>query len=165
MFGSVRLSQFAPLALLTVALCAPAAAAPDVTGIWITDDGEGAVEILPCGEQRCGRIIWLKDPVDDAGQPVRDSKNPSPTERRRPLCGAPIIAGLKRQSDDSWDEGSIYDPEEGKSYRLMLKLEGQQRLQVTGYIGLKALGETVVWIRGDAHLRHCDAEARSGSSR
>jgi uncharacterized protein (DUF2147 family) len=166
MFVSARLSQAASIMLAALALSpTPAAAARDVTGVWVTDDGEGAVDIQPCGEQLCGRIVWLKDPVDSKGQPQRDSNNPNPAARQRLLCGAPILEGLKRQSDDSWDGGSIYDPEEGKTYKVTLKLDDQQRLQVTGYIGYKWLGETVVWTRGDAHLGRCEAAAKPRASR
>jgi uncharacterized protein (DUF2147 family) len=66
---------------------------------------------------------------------------------------------VKRQSNDSWDGGSVYDPDEGKTYTVMLKRDGEARLLVTGYIGMKAFGETVVWTRNDSQKR-CTAETK-----
>ena len=129
------------------------ASALDVTGLWMNDDGEGAVEIEPCGDKRCGRIVWLKEPLDE--------NNPDLAARKRPLCGAQILVGLMRQDDGSWDGGSIYDPEEGKNYNVMMKPSGDNRLEVTGYMGLKLLGKTVTWTRGEAHLKRCQPETTS----
>jgi uncharacterized protein (DUF2147 family) len=139
------------------------AEALEVSGLWMTEDGEGAVEIEPCGEARCGHIVWLKEPFDAAGQPIRDVNNPSPSERQRPLCGAEIISGLRPQDDGSWDDGSIYDPEEGKSYSLMIKADGNDRLKLRGYIGIRAAGETVIWTRGAEHLGRCQPVESTGS--
>jgi uncharacterized protein (DUF2147 family) len=131
-----------------------AAAASDITGVWITDDGQGAVRIEACGDMRCGRIVWLKTPLDAKGRPLHDANNPNPAERQRPICGIQIVDGLKLQRDGSWDAGRIYDPEDGKSYDAMMKASGA-RLEVTGYLGLKMLGETVVWTRQTAQFTPC----------
>ncbi len=159
MFISTCLHRLVLMGIAGATFCAVPALAQDVTGVWMTDDGEGAVEIRPCGEQRCGRIVWLKQPLDPQGRPMRDGNNPRIEARQRPLCGAQIIEGLKRQSDGSWDGGSIYDPEEGKSYSVALKLLNDQQLQVTGYVGLRSFGETLIWTRSDPHLRRCQVEA------
>jgi uncharacterized protein (DUF2147 family) len=120
----------------------------------MTDDGQAAVEVNACGDMRCGRIVWLKTPLDAQGRPLRDGYNPSPAERQRPLCGVQIIDGLKLQGDGSWDAGRIYDPEEGKSYDVAITVSGAN-LEVRGYIGLKMMGETVVWTRQAGQLTPC----------
>ena len=120
----------------------------------MNDDGQGAVRIEACGDMRCGRIVWLKTPLDTHGRPMHDANNPNPKERQRPVCGIQVVDGLKRQSDGSWDGGSIYDPEEGKTYTVEMKMSGA-RLEVRGYIGLKIMGETVIWTRAPAELKLC----------
>jgi uncharacterized protein (DUF2147 family) len=65
-----------------------------------------------------------------------------------------IIDGLKLQGDGSWDAGRIYDPEEGKSYDVAITVSGAN-LEVRGYIGLKMMGETVVWTRQAGQLTPC----------
>jgi uncharacterized protein (DUF2147 family) len=151
----------ATIALASLLSTSMAAGAKDVSGVWLSDDGEGAIEIHPCGDKRCGRLVWLKTPVDDAGQPLVDANNPDPAARKRPVCGIDIIKDVVLQSDGSWDGGSVYDPEEGKVYSVMLKAKGDDSLEVTGYLGMKAFGETMTWTRAPAQLKRCRADATS----
>ena len=128
---------------------------PGFTGVWLDDTGDGAIEIAPCGERLCGRIVWLKAPNDKAGRPLTDGYNPEATKRKRPICGLPVIGDLKRQTNGAWDAGWIYDPKEGKSYDVELKLRSSDRLQVTGYLGTKFFSETFIWNRAPAALPKC----------
>jgi len=56
-------------------------------------------------------------------------------------------------SDDKWDGGTIYDPENGKTYKCVIRIadekasNGMTKLNVRGYIGIPALGRTTVWVR------------------
>ena len=128
---------------------------PGFTGVWLDDTGDGAIEIMPCGERLCGRIVWLKAPNDKTGRPLTDGYNPEATKRKRPICGLPVIGDLKRQTNGAWDAGWIYDPKEGKSYDVELKLRSSDRLQVTGYLGTKFFSETFIWNRAPAALPKC----------
>jgi uncharacterized protein (DUF2147 family) len=139
---------------------APPAAPPNYSGLWYDDTGQGAVEIAPCGDRLCGRIVWLKTPVDATGQPLVDDLNPDPARRRQPICGLPVIGDLKRQRNGGWDEGWIYDPKEGKAYDVELRLRSADTLQVTGYLGIKLLSETLIWKRAPDSLKRCDTQAR-----
>jgi uncharacterized protein (DUF2147 family) len=131
------------------------AADPKVQGIWLDAKGEGAVEIGPCGDKLCGRIVWVKDPLDRAGKPLVDHYNPEPGKKKRPICGLPMIGDLKRQADGSWDVGWIYDPNEGKSYDLEVRALTSDRLQIKGYMGMKFMSETFIWTRAPADLVRC----------
>lgn len=133
-----------------------AQAAPDVGGLWLTGDGDAAVSVQPCGAELCGTLVWLREPADAAGQPLRDTKNPDRTKRSKPLCGLAIFGGATA-SGASWENGWIYDPEEGRQYSLSLEGGADGTLAVTGFIGLKALGRTEVWHRAPADLARCDA--------
>lgn len=126
---------------------APPAPSPGEAGVWIDHTGRGAVEIAPCAEALCGRIVWLKEPTDKVGQPLRDAKNGDRAKRSQPICGLQILGGLKRQPDGSWDNGWIYDPEQGESFDVELRLRSVDVLQVKGYKGLKFLSETYQWRR------------------
>lgn len=134
---------------------------PDITGVWITDDGLGAVEIAPCGEKRCGRIVWMKNLLGKDGHPQRDVNNPDEELRARPVCGVEILQGLIQQRDKSWDSGKIYDPKEGDTYDLAVKLKSPNELEVTGYEGTKWLSETFIWKRSLTELARCDRAAGS----
>ncbi len=144
----------APLAAQQALPPPPAAApAPGPTGLWIDHTGRGAIEIAPCGPKLCGRIVWMQQPNDKKGQPLRDGLNPDKALRARPICGLQIIGGLEPQRDGSWDNGWIYDPEQGEAFDVEIRLRGPDQLQVKGYKGLKFLNETFQWRRAATPLQ------------
>jgi uncharacterized protein (DUF2147 family) len=131
----------------------PAQAQVPEVGVWINHEGKGAVEIKPCGDALCGNIVWLKSLVNDEGQPLIDRRNPDESKRNRPICGLAVIGNVRRTSD-GWDEGWIYNPEEGAQYDVYLKASGD-RLTVTGYKGVKLFSKTFTWTRAPADLQRC----------
>ena len=141
----------------------PPIAVPPLAGVWLDDKGDGAIEIIPCADRLCGRIVWLKSPNDKTGRPLTDGYNPETTKRKRPVCGLPVIGDLKRQPSGAWDAGWIYDPKEGKSYDVELKLRSSDQLQVTGYLGTKFFSETFVWTRAPATLPKCVSTSASST--
>ncbi len=120
---------------------------PGPVGVWIDHTGRGAIEIQPCGPGLCGRIVWMQQPLDKRGQPLRDKLNENRRLRERPICGLQVIGDLKPMRDGSWDRGWIYDPEQGESFDVEVRLRAPDLLQVTGYKGLKFLSETFQWRR------------------
>lgn len=134
-----------------------------VAGVWFDDTGQGAIEIGMCGDKLCGHIVWLKDPSDKSGKPLTDGYNPQASMRGRPICGLQVIGNLQRISGNIWDKGWIYDPKEGKSYDVEIKLRAPDRLSVTGYLGVKFLSETFEWKRAPAGLGRCTATAGAPS--
>lgn len=142
---------------LAVALAGPARASDDIAGLWMTPEDDGAILIEPCESGLCGRIVWLSSPLDENGQPVRDENNADISRRALPLCGTEVIHGA-RPDGDGWSGGTIYDPETGSSYSLAMQRRGEA-LMVTGFVGLKAFGQTFAWHRAPAALKRCDAPA------
>ena len=56
-----------------------AAFAADPQGIWLSGDGGTKVHISNCGGKLCGKVIWLKEPIDSkTGKPKTDALNPDP---------------------------------------------------------------------------------------
>ncbi|WP_448115262.1 DUF2147 domain-containing protein [Mesorhizobium amorphae] len=141
--GACYATALTSLFLLTTA----ASAQTDITTTWLTHDGQGVVEIAPCGGKLCGRIVWLKTPTDDKGVALTDQNNPSQKLRKRPICGLAVLSGLSPDKSGGWDGGKIYDPQEGDTYDAALKLASPDKLTVTGYLGVKALGQTFTWKR------------------
>ena len=139
-----KLRRTPALALLGLLLAAPAAHAADVTGTWIDHTGQGAVEIRPCGEQMCGRVVWLKNPTHKS-------------RSGRPICGAQILGNLRRGEPNTWSSGWIYNPEDEERFSAEIKLQNDNTLLVTGYLGIKLLGETFTWKRAPADLQRCPA--------
>ena len=122
-----------PLAVLLLA----AAPAP-IVGRWLTLDGKAMVEIAPCGEAVCGRIVRVLKPRP--GGPAVDSANVDPAMRSRPMLGLTILSDV-RADRDRW-RGRIYNPETGRTYRSELTRNGET-LNVKGCVGV--LCRTQIW--------------------
>jgi uncharacterized protein (DUF2147 family) len=123
------------LAVFQIVMVGPgnAAGAADPSGTWLTQDGRARVRIERCGtklEQICGFIVWMKEPADANGQPLKDQNNPDIAKRSRPLLGHQLIMGLKPGADGHFD-GQIYNAENGKSYDISLS-RGVKDLNVRG---------------------------------
>ena len=146
-FARLRAAAVAAVVLLLGTLPASAQGA---LGLWYDHTGRGVVEISQCGSGLCGHIVWLKNLTDKNGQPLVDNLNGDTKMRNRPICGLQVIGGVKAQSDGSWDNGWIYDPEQGDSFDVELRLLSTGSLQVKGYKGVKFLNETFKWTRADA---------------
>ena len=91
---------------------------PSVAGLWLDNEAKAAVEVKGCGPELCGNIVWLRDPLDPKGKPWTDILNPDTGKRGRPVCGLQIIGGLKNDGKGQWQDGWIYDPEEGKNFSV-----------------------------------------------
>jgi len=127
---------------------------PALDGIWLTDQGDGTVEILECGNLLCGSvysIIRLPNP----SRPPLDARNEDPALQSRPLCGMPIFGAMQRLEPDKWGDGWLYDPHDGKTYRADLTLESTNQLAVHGYVGITLLGRTVYWTRMPGQVDKC----------
>ena len=162
MTQSTRLSPcFAALFVAGVAALASLAAHPaqaqkaDISGIWIDHTGRGAVEFTRCGQSLCGNLVWIEKPNDPQGRPFLYGNNPDTKLRSRPICGLPIIGNAKSVEASTFDGGWIYNPEDGKSYTVEVKLISPNIATVTGYLGMKFLGQTFTWKRAPAGLVKC----------
>ncbi|TDB68289.1 DUF2147 domain-containing protein [Arundinibacter roseus] len=141
------------LFFLSCCLMLPASIAlaqsPDaVTGTWLTGSKKGHVEIYKQGSRYFGKIVWLKEPNDPAtNKPKTDSNNPDPAKRKQPLVGLVNLKGFAFEGDNTWVDGTIYDPENGKEYSCKMTLRGNSTLDVRGYVGVSLLGRTDTWQR------------------
>lgn len=135
----------------------------EIAGVWITDEGDGAIEIRPCGDQRCGRITWMKDPKGPDGKPPVDSNNPDANLRSRRICGLQIISGLRPQGDGSWGDGRVYNPDNGKTYGMKIRREGADMVKATGYLGFELFGQSREWRRAPKNLGSCDEGSKRSS--
>ncbi len=116
---------------LTLAPISGVAAAPAIEGLWRTDDGSAVVEILPCGQQMCGRIARVL--ATGPNVPRTDVNNSDPKRRNRPLVGLQILSGFDASASE-WKDGKAYDPKSGNSYDARLRLNADGSLRVTGCV-------------------------------
>ena len=147
------------LALAVIGAASTPATAASPVGRWYAEGGAAQVEVEPCGEALCARIVWLRSPFDENGCELTDRSNPDAALQGRPIVGLQILDGLKpaTDEDDTWGGGSIYDPTSGRTYRCTMRLDGTDRLHVRGYFGIELLGRTTTWLRVGAESRMCTA--------
>lgn len=119
---------FASLGLSSVAKA-------DVAGTWATVEGKSHVLIAPCdGDKFCGTITWLKVPNNKEGNPKKDINNENEKLRERGILGIKLLKGLEMVGDSEWDDGQIYNPEDGQIYSSEMKLMDDKTLQVKGCV-------------------------------
>ncbi|WP_100629202.1 DUF2147 domain-containing protein [Algoriphagus formosus] len=130
--------------LFTV-LTVQAQEADAILGVWNNTEKDGRIEIYKEGGEYFGKIIWLKEPTDN-GKPKTDENNPDESLQDKPILGLEILEGFTFE-DGSWENGTIYDPKNGKTYSCVMTLKDKDILEVRGYIGVSLFGRTVEWTR------------------
>jgi len=125
----------------------PRASIDSVFGFWLIENQRSIVEIVPCGDRACGHIVWMKEPLDDGGQPKYDRLNSDGKLRGQPLCGLELIGGFRNAGPGIWSGGSIYNPKEGRTYSASLKLRDDGTLELRGYVLLPLFGKSQIWTR------------------
>ena len=116
-----------------------------VTGLWLTGNGKGKIQIFKGSDGLFhGKIAWMTDPLED-GKPKLDKNNPDPSKRKSPILGLQIMRGFRFDQDRLWVDGKIYDPERGSDYSCKMTLVNEKTLDVRGFIGLSLFGRTDTW--------------------
>ena len=118
-----------------------------VIGTWVNIDDETGVEkseiVLYIKDGKLyGRIERLLLP-EDQGKVCVNCKG---KEKDQPIEGLIIVKGLE-QEGDSWIDGDIMDPANGKLYDCTISLDDVNTLNVRGFIGFSFLGRTQIWKR------------------
>lgn len=142
--------HFFTLAMLMMISFVAIGQANQVVGIWLTSEGDSQVEILRKADNKhYGRIVWLKDTLNDQGRPKIDDKNPDRALQNRPLKGLELLKGFTyNDSKKEWAGGTIYDPNNGKTYDCYFWLDGNNTLKIKGFVlGMRFLGRETTWTR------------------
>ncbi|GAA5131048.1 DUF2147 domain-containing protein [Alloalcanivorax gelatiniphagus] len=125
-------------------VCAVGWAADDshaIEGVWETKTG-GYVQIYQDGDTWNGRVVGSSD-----GEARFDENNPDESKRGRRLLGVTVLQNLKYAGGETWEDGSIYSPDNGKTYSAKATLTDPDTLDARGYIGVSLLGRTQTWHR------------------
>ncbi|MCX7816189.1 MAG: DUF2147 domain-containing protein [Syntrophales bacterium] len=119
-------------------------------GKWRTIDDEtkqekSIVEIYEANGKLYGRILRLIQEKDGgAGKLCTECPG---SDKNKPMLGLVIIRDLVRKGDE-YAGGTILDPKKGKVYNCKLRvIEGGEKLEVRGFIGLSLIGRTQLWYR------------------
>jgi uncharacterized protein (DUF2147 family) len=115
--------------------------ADQILGKWTNAEKTAHFEITESNGKYYGKITW------GTGRDTKDSKNPDPSLRSRALVGLTILKDFEFEGDGIWSAGTIYDPNDGKTYSCKLTLKTKDKLEVRGYIGISLFGRTDIWTR------------------
>lgn len=118
----------------------------DIIGQWETYDDDtnekkAVIEIYKEQDLYFGKIIEkFTGPENATCEKCEGAKKDTP------IIGLVIIENITKE-EDSFEGGTILDPESGDTYKCYLKLVKNNKLKVRGYLGVSLFGRTQYWIR------------------
>jgi uncharacterized protein (DUF2147 family) len=120
--------------------------ADKVIGIWLTEKKGSQIRIFKATDGKYyGKIEWLEEDKDRL-----DVNNPNEKLRSNKVWGMLILRGFNyNESKKQWEGGTIYDPENGKTYDCYMWFDGNDnQLHIKGYVlGMKFIGRETLWSR------------------
>ena len=135
------------LAVLFMAFAGIFSADAQVTGKWKTIDDEtgeakSIVEIYEQNGKIYGKVVEILNPAK------KNSKcdKCKGADKDKPILGLVIIKGLTKDGNE-YTDGDILDPQKGKLYSCTITLDGKDKLDVRGYMGISMLGRSQTWYR------------------
>jgi uncharacterized protein (DUF2147 family) len=129
----------------------PVAFSADATpaGLWKTiDDNTGKPRSLVRINENHGEYsaviekgLLASDTPDAVCDKCKDER------KGQRIIGMTIVKGIKLK-DGHYEGGEILDPDNGKTYRCIMKLDDSgNKLEVRGYIGISLFGRSQDWTR------------------
>ena len=114
-------------------------------GTWKTIDDETGkeksyVEIF----EKDGKLYGKVTKILTKGKEDSKCDKCSGTLKNKPIQGMVVLSNLKKNGNE-WTGGKIIDPNSGKEYKATLKLNGKDKLDVRGYVGISLVGRTQTW--------------------
>ena len=126
-----KVASWTTLAFAAAVFAGPCAALADGAtspeGIWYTKNQESIIRVHACADHAdafCGTLVWLKEPSEKDGSAKLDQYNPDAGKRSKPIIGTDILLHMK-EDGDHW-KGNAYNPEDGKTYDITLKVKNNK---------------------------------------
>lgn len=131
--------------IVLMAVAAAAAGNADtVLGRWRAESKNAVVEIARCGGSICGKLTG-SDGLR-ANPEMLDTKNKDPKLKGRRVLGLEMIGGPFTFADGAWSGGTVYNPEDGGTYKATLTNPDNEHLRLKGCI-VWPLCKTQTWTR------------------
>lgn len=144
-----RLFLLLAVSYLTLSATPPSEDPDAVVGKWLSSKKRNQVQIYKQGNKYYGKLVWLLEPNDpDTQRPKVDKENPDANLRNRPLMNMQLIKGLVYKGNNTWGEGEVYNPEDGRTYGCEVVLRNPNTVDMRGYIiGFNLVSKTRTWTR------------------
>jgi uncharacterized protein (DUF2147 family) len=131
------------VALTTLFIAASAVAQPRATtpveGYWKNPIGSAIIQIAPCGETLCGKVVWAS--ARGQHEVAKNTSN---------VVGTTVLTNLK-YARGHW-AGSLYVPDDNIHVSAKLQLIGDGRMKLTGCGLMGLICRTQIWTRADGPL-------------
>jgi uncharacterized protein (DUF2147 family) len=115
--------------------------AKDILGNYVVPSKDGAIQIYESNGKFYGKITLNKDASK------LDINNPDAEKQKRKVLGLNILTEFTFDGDDTWENGSIYDPKNGKTYSCKITQNANGDLNIRGFIGFSLLGRTEIFTK------------------
>ena len=112
-----------------------------ILGEWINEKKDTKFQFFKKDNKYFGKVIW------GTGGESKDVKNPDAKLRDRDVIGLVILNNFVYDDKNTWKDGTIYDPREGKTYSCKITQKGNDKINVRGFLGISMFGRTEVWSR------------------
>lgn len=128
----------------------PVTTPKDITGYWLTAQKGTIVQFTKEGDNYNGTIVWLRQPTDKSGKPIKDVNNPDKSKRNNPMVGTQMVFNLKyNAAKNIYEGGRVYQPQTGRSFNCTAKvLNNGKTLEITGTTAA-LISKTLTWTRTD----------------
>lgn len=112
-------------------------AADKIVGLYhVVKDGRNSkVKISKYGNGYRAQVVWLENMKNPDGSMRTDVKNPDPKKRHTPSNQIVLVEKVVFDGDDTWENGNIYDPTSGKTYKVEMYFDKPNVLTVKGKLG------------------------------
>ncbi len=119
-----------------------------ILGEWWTEGHEGRIRFRRHKSGTyMGITTWRKSMKHTEDNPLYDIYNPDPKKRDRSVLGIVLIWNLTYDGGGEYSDGYVYNPRDGKTYRMNVDVVDRDTLDIRGYIGIPLLGQTQTWKR------------------
>jgi uncharacterized protein (DUF2147 family) len=123
------------------------ARADALLGEWWTEKNEGRVRFTKDADGTLrGTTTCCKHEKGDPDNPATDIHNPDPKLRGRSTVGIVIIWKLAYE-DGEYSGGYVYNPRDGKTYRIAAEIIDDSTVKIRGYMLIPLLGQSQIWKR------------------
>jgi uncharacterized protein (DUF2147 family) len=113
-------------------------------GVWVPKANDSHIEVYEDGGKYFGKVIWMQE--KDKGK--LDEKNPDDKLKTQPILNLVILKNFKEdEPGKKWNDGTVYDPHNGKTYSAKISYEDDDTLELRGFVGIPLFGRTEKWTR------------------
>ena len=143
--------------LLLILFCLPMLASgqnANIIGEWYNAEKDAVITIF---EEKAnsnekakiaGKISWMKQSLDEKGNPKTDHLNSDEKLQKRKRLGLKILYGFIYQGGNVWENGKVYDPKKGKTYGGEITLTSENKLDLKGHLlWFSLIGRSSTWTR------------------